>query len=275
MDRRTFIAALSVGSLAGRFPWHRRLTRVGLQLYSLRDDARKDLERTLVNIAAVGYQDVELLGSFDNFGMPVAQLRQILDRNGLRAPSTHVAGTIVDDLDRELDKALTLGLQYLIVASLPIQGKPTLDVYRHWADRMNEAGRRARERGVWIGFHNHAGDLAPIDGAVPYDLFLERTDASVVRHQLDMGNIAMGNRDPFDYLRRYGSRYFLFHIKNVPRYGSTNDAELAAGILEVQAFIAAIPDVDHKLLYVEQETYPSAPLDSVRRDFQYVSGLEF
>src|ERR1700750_1415397 len=100
MDRRTFIAAMGAGSLAARFTASRRLTRVGLQLYSLRDDARKDLERTLANIAASGFQDVELLGSFDNFGMPVAQLRQVLDRNGLRAPSTHVAGTIVDDLDR-------------------------------------------------------------------------------------------------------------------------------------------------------------------------------
>src|SRR5438552_2171427 len=127
MHRRTFIAALGIGSLAGRLTTARRLDRVGLQLYSLRDDARKDLERTLANIAAVGYRDVELLGSFDNFGMPVAQLRQILDRNGLRAPSTHVAGTIVDDLDRELDKALTLGLQYLVVGSLPFEGKPTLD----------------------------------------------------------------------------------------------------------------------------------------------------
>ncbi len=275
MDRRTFLAAMAAGSVAGRVGHGRRLNRIGLQLYSLRDDARKDLERVIVNIAAFGYRDVELLGSFDNFGMPPAQLRALLDRNGLRAPSTHVAGTIVDNLDRELDKALALGHQYLVVASLPIQGKPTLDAYRSWADHLNEAGRRARERGVWIGFHNHAGDLAPIDGVVPYDVFLERTDASVVRHQLDMGNMAMANRDPFEYLRRYPSRYFLFHIKNVPARGATRDAELAAGVLDIKAFVAAIPDIDNKLLFVEQETYPDSPFESVRRDYQYISGLEF
>ena len=75
----------------------RRLRRVGIELYTLRDDARRDLERTLVNIAQIGYKDVELLSSMNNFGMPPAQLRAVLDRNGLRAPSTHLSGESFDD----------------------------------------------------------------------------------------------------------------------------------------------------------------------------------
>src|SRR5687768_8232163 len=108
----------------------RRLQRVGIQLYSLRDDARRDLERTLADIAAIGYRDVEMLGSMDNFGMPPARIREVLDRNGLRAPSTHVGGNALDDMERQLEIAGTLGHRYLIVASLPIQGQRTLDDYR-------------------------------------------------------------------------------------------------------------------------------------------------
>jgi sugar phosphate isomerase/epimerase len=285
MHRRTFLATLGLAAAAGQLgcaatarPFssrRRRLRRVGVQLYSLRDDARRNLERTLVDIAAIGYRDVEMLGSFNNFGMPPARVREILDRNGLRAPSTHVGGNALDDLDRQLEDAQTLGHQYIIVASLPISGRPTLDDYRRWADRLNEAGQRTLRRGIRIGFHNHAGDLAPIDGAVPYDLLVERTDPSLVRLQLDTGNLAMAGRDPLEYIKRYGARYWLFHIKDVPKLGATTDTELGKGVIDFRRLLASIDDIDDKLLFVEQETYPGTPLESVRRDYAYISTLEF
>jgi sugar phosphate isomerase/epimerase len=254
----------------------RRLSRVGLQLYSLRDDAKVDLERTLANIAAAGYNDVEMLGSFNNFGMPLPRLRAVLDRNGLRAPSTHVGGQALDNLDQQLDEAQTLGHLYVIVASLPIRGKPTLDDYRRWSDRLNEAGTRARSRGVWIGFHNHANDFALVDGQVPYDLLAERTDPAVVRLQLDTGNLAEAGRDPLDYLKRFGPRYWSFHIKDVPRLGSPTDTDLGTGALDFRRILASIDDIDRKLVFVEQETYPTGtPLESVRRDHAYLSALTF
>lgn len=286
MNRRSFLASIPPGlALAGHLGCtsagrasiasERRLRRIGLQLYSLRADARQDLERTIADIAAIGYDDVELLGSFDNFGMSPARLREVLDRNGLRAPSTHVGGSALDDLDRQLDHAETLGHEYIIVASLPSSGERSLDDYRRWADRFNEAGQRARARGIWIGFHNHAGDHAPIDGVVPYDVFVERTEPSLVRHQLDTGNAAMANRDPFEYLRRYGSRYWSFHIKDVQQFGASSDTELGAGIIDFRRFIGEIENVDQKHLFVEQETYPGTPLDSVRRDYEWLAGLRY
>lgn len=283
MNRRAFLAhvgvamaATQVGCISGAGGGgRRRLRTVGVQLYSLRDDARLDLERTLADIAAIGYRDVELLGSLDNFGMPPARLRKVLDRNGLRAPSTHVGGNALEDLERQLEEALTLGHRYIVVASLPIQGPRTLDDYRRWADRLNDAGQRALSRGIHIAFHNHANDHTPIDDVVPYDLLVDRTDPSLVRLQLDTGNAAMAGRDPIEYLRRYGARYWLFHIKDVPRLGATSDTELGKGVIDFRHLLASIDAIDDKLLFVEQETYPGAPLDSVRRDYEYISALEF
>ncbi|MCY7379308.1 MAG: sugar phosphate isomerase/epimerase [Gemmatimonadaceae bacterium] len=285
MDRRHFLSTLGVAAAAqigcatvGQpgITRSRRLARVGLQLYSLRDDARRDLERTLADIAAAGYRDVELLGSFNNFGMAPVRVREILQRNGLRAPSTHVSGTALDDLERQLDDAQTLGHQHLIVASLPIKGTPTLDDYRRWADRLNDAGRRARTRDIWVGFHNHAGDFTLVDGMVPYDLLIERTDPSFVRMQLDTGNLAMAGRDPLDYIRRFGNRYWSFHIKDVPQLGATHDTDLGKGVLDFRRLLASIDNIDRKFLFVEQETYPTGtPLESVTRGYAYLSTLEF
>jgi len=253
----------------------RKLRRIGLQLYSLRDDAKRDLERTIADIASAGYHDVELLGSMNNFGMPPAKLRAILDRNSLRASSTHVGGNALDDLQHQFDDAQTLGHEYITVASLPIAKPGKLDDYRRWADRLNEAGRVARERRVWIAFHNHADDFVVIDGQVAYDVFVARTDPSVVRLQLDTGNLAMAGRDPMEYMKRLGDRYWLFHIKDVPRLRSEADTELGKGIIDFRALLRSIDHIDEKHLFVEQETYPGAPLDSIRQDFVYISRLQF
>jgi sugar phosphate isomerase/epimerase len=193
----------------------------------------------------------------------------------LRAPSTHVGGNALDDLQHQLDDAQILGHAYIVIASLPIAKPAKLDDYRRWADRMNEAGRKTRERGIWLGFHNHADDFVMIDGQIPYDVFADRTDPTVVRLQLDTGNLAMARREPMDYMKKYGDRYWLFHIKDVPRLGAEADTELGKGIIDFRTLLRSIKSIDDKLLFIEQETYPGTPLESVRRDFVYLSHLEF
>jgi len=294
MHRRSFLTSLGLAAAATRLggcvaaaagsagaastaTGGRRLKRVGIQLYTLRADAKNNLEATLADIAATGYKDVELLSSMRNFGMPPTQLRQLLDRLGLRAPSTHVGASAFDDLNAVFDEAGTLGHQYIVLASLPYgPGKATLDDYRRWADRLNEAGRQARARNLWIAFHDEAYDFSPlIEGQMPYDILADRTDPSLVRLQLDTGNAAMGGRDPLDLMRKYGSRYYLFHIKDAARLGATTDSELGKGMVDFRQLFSMIPDIDDKLLYVEQETYPGAPIDSVKRDYEYISSLRF
>ena len=283
MDRRTFVQTLGAlaaapGALAALGAPEKRVGRVGIQLYSLRDAAKVSLERTLESIAAVGYKDVELLGSMRNFDTPAPRVRQMLDRLGLRAPSTHVRTDAFDDLPRQLDEAKTLGHEYLIVAGLPAERAKTLADYRYWADRMNRAGEAARRAGVWIGFHNHGADFAVHDGRVAYDALVEGTDAALVRHQLDTGNAAMGGHDPLKYLERYRDRYWSFHVKDVPRIGggNTSDAELGTGVIDFRRLLARVPRLEEKHLFVEQETYPTNdPLASVRRDYGYITKLEF
>ena len=284
MHRRTFVRALAAAPIATtlgcavspiRPSGARRLQRVGIQLYTLRDDARRNLERTLADIATIGYDDVELLDSMNNFGASAASVRAMLDRVGLRAPSTHVAAAALDDLDRKLDAARTIGHEHLVVAGFPAERRRTLDDYRFWADRLNQAGAIARGRGVWIGFHNHADDFTRIEGAVPYDLLASRTDPSLVRLQLDTGNLAMAGHDPFEYMERFGNRYWSFHIKDVPSLGAKTDTELGRGFIDFRRLLARIDRIGEKHLFVEQENYPGTPLESARRDFAYLSTLEF
>ena len=278
MDRRTF--ARTLVSVAGAALTSRvtaansRLARIGLELYSVRNAMTRDPERTLAAVRAMGYVDVELLWSMDNFKRTPQQVRAALDREGLRAPSAHVSPAVIFvGWERSLDVARMLGHEYVIVPSFSADTSRSLDDWKEWADRFNTAGAVARRAGIWLAFHNEPDHVRPIDGQVPYDIFLERTDPDVVRHQLDVGNMVLGGGDPMRYLEKYRDRYWSFHLKDVVADRS-RDTELGKGQLDFPGLLAAIPDIDRKPCYVEQEEAADA-LASAQRNYGFLKTLEF
>jgi sugar phosphate isomerase/epimerase len=279
MKRRDFVqaitaAAVGVGAAPGNALAARRLDRIGLELYSIRRTMAADPDRTLAAVSAIGYTDVELLWSFRNFGRTVQQVRAALTREGLRAPSAHMSpDNIVIGWERRLNTAKLLGHEYLIVPSFDPSTVETLDDWREWADRFNQAGAVARRAGVWLAFHNEADHMKLIDGKVPYDVFVERTDPSVVRHQLDVGNMIMGGGDPMEYLARYRDRYYSFHLKDVVADRS-RDTELGKGTFDFKRFLAAVPDLSRKHCYVEDES-PSDEMAAARANYEYLRNLAF
>ena len=277
MLRSEFLQLLAAGLAAPRLS--RLLApegpplRIGLELYSVRQAMRADPEATLAAIGAMGYQEVELLWSFGNFGRTTAQVRASLASAGLRAPTAHISPSLLSaDWEASLATARVLGHEYLIVPSLPEESSKTLDGWREWADRFNRAGERARSAGVWLAFHNEPGHQRPIDGVIPYDLFLERTDPSLVRLQLDVGNMTMGGSDPLAYLTRHKERYWGFHLKDVVADGS-HDTELGQGTVKLGELVAAITDRAEKPCFVEQEG-SADPMASAQRNFTYLKALK-
>jgi sugar phosphate isomerase/epimerase len=281
MKRRSFVQAMGA-AMAGGFvaPFRvggsaaAKLDRIGLELYAVRRAMRADPERTLAAVRAMGYDDVELLWSFDNFGRTPQQVRATLDHEGLKAPSAHMAPEVIlRAWDKSLETAHLLGHQYLIVPSLPDETQHSLDAWRQWADRFNSAGAAARRAGVWLAFHNEPDHMKPIDGQVPYDVFVARLDPAAVRLQLDVGNMLMGHGDPMRYLLEHRDRYWSFHLKDVVTGGS-RDTELGTGTFDFARFLAAIPDLARKPCYVEQES-PSDELASAQTNCTYLRGLTF
>ncbi|HMA20238.1 MAG TPA: sugar phosphate isomerase/epimerase, partial [Gemmatimonadaceae bacterium] len=165
------------------------------------------------------------------------------------------------------------GHEYLIVPSFTASTDKSLDDWREWADHFNRAGAQARRAGIWLAFHNEPDHMKPIDGKVPYDVFVARTDPSVVRLQLDVGNMLMGGGDPMQYLARYRDRYHSFHLKDIVA-NRTSDTELGKGTFDFKKFLAAVPDLAHKPCYVEQEG-ASDEMASAREDYEYLRNLVF
>ena len=278
MQRREFMQALSAATAGADLvrPDLRasgRLQRIGLELYTVRKEMQADPERTLAAVAAMGYTDVELLWSFDNFGRTPEQVAATLKKEGLRAPSAHVDPALLQgDLTPSLEKAKLLGQQYIIVPSLP-DTVHTVDDWLAWADRFNQAGAKAREAGIWVAFHNEPDHMKPIGGVVPYDAFVKRLDPKAVRLQLDVGNMMLGGADQVKYLATYRDFYWSFHLKDV-KTDHSGDTELGRGVVDFKKILAAVPELDRKPCYVEQEG-PADALAAARTDFEYLKKLEF
>jgi sugar phosphate isomerase/epimerase len=284
MKRRAFVGTLGAAAAGGllapaRRAWGGgesagRLERIGLELYAVRKAMARDPERTLAAVRAIGYTDVELLWSFENFGRTPAQVAATLKNEGLRAPSAHVSPLILFvGWERSLETAKQLGHEYLIVPDFGSGTTHTLDDWREWADRFNAAGAVARRAGIWLAFHNEADHMKPINGAVPYDVFIERLDPSVTRLQLDTGNMLMGGGDPMQYLQKHGDRYWSFHLKDVLPDRSS-DTRLGNGTFDFKRFLAAVPALDRKPCYVEDES-PADEVGAARSNFEFLRQLSF
>ena len=277
MKRREFVGAVGAAMAAspvGRLKDAARLDRIGLDLYSVRDAMKADHDGTLAAVRDMGYADVELLWSFNNFGRTPQQVRDVLRRLGLRAPSAHIAPELLlKDWQQSLDTARFLGHEYLIVPSLPADTGKSLDRWRVWADHFNRAGELARKSGVWLAFHNEPDQQHPIDGQVPYDTFVAQTDPRYVRLQLDVGNMMVGGGNPMEYLAAHPERYWSFHVKDVSA-DRKHDTELGTGVFDFKKFLSAISDLGRKPCYVEQESSPD-PIASARRNAAFLRDLRF
>src|SRR4029078_5920265 len=163
IDRRTFVKVLGAGTAGVRLGWSpktvsgaggsRKLDRIGIQLYTVRNDMEKDFEGTLSKIAGIGYKEGEVAGYL---GHSPADVRAILNRLNITAPSPHGPLTMLtDNWQKTIDDAKVMGHEYLIVAYLNDDQRKSLDDYRRHADLFNSAGEIARKYGVEVCSPKH------------------------------------------------------------------------------------------------------------------------
>lgn len=273
LPTRPLAAAPGTGTLASAPPPD-RLTRVGLELYAVRNAMKANPERTLAAIRKIGYTDVELLWTFNNFGQTTKELRDTLKREGLKAPCAHIAPeALLTEWERSLATAKALDHKYLIVPSLPPETNRSIDAWKLWANRFNVAGEVARRSGIWLALHNEPSHQKKLQGEVPIEAFANAIDPKAVRLQLDCGNMLMGGGDPMDFLSRHRAKCWSFHLKNVVADRSA-DTELGQGTFDLRAFLSAIPEIDKKPCFVEQEG-AADELAAAARNFQFVSALRW
>ena len=249
-----------------------RLGAIGIQLWSVRHELQRDLSGTLAKLAAIGYRNVELVSWFGHFGRSAGDLDKALRNAGLRATSTHVSSAaILLGWRRHLEDAHALGLEYVVCNSFSADEVSSLDDWRERADRFNDAGDIARQAGIWLAFHTEPEAFAPLDGQIPYDVFVERTDPSKVRMQLDTGNVMTAGHDPIEYFRKYPDRYWSFHLKDHTRPPSA-DVAVGDGVGKFDALLSSIREPEQKQFFVEFEVEKNE-LSLALKSYRYLRQL--
>ena len=240
----------------------RRRAPIGLQLYSVREDCKRDLPGTIAAVAKMGYKGVEFAGYYDR---TAGQLRKMLDDNGLVCCGTHTGldTLLKDNLARTIEFNRTLGNKYLIVPGLPEKYRSSHQAWLDTAKLFNELAEKVKPHEMLVGYHNHSIEFTAMDGELPWDTFYGNTRKDVIM-QIDVGNAIHGGADPLPYLYKYPGRAFTMHVKE---FSKTNKKALVGeGDVNWKAFFALCKAVGQTEWYiVEQESYAYPPLECVQR----------
>jgi sugar phosphate isomerase/epimerase len=248
------------------------IRRIGLQLYTVRSLMTKDMPGTMAAVAAAGYREVEFAGYF---GRTPAEVRQLLDANGLTAPSTHLElADVVERFEATATSAKAIGIRYLTVASLDMRTIKTADDWKRMADVFNDVGRRAKAAGLRFAYHNHSVEFRPVDGAVPLDLLISGTDASLVTFELDLFWAMKAGQDPRAYFARHPGRFALVHVKDATPAPASDMTDVGSGVMDWKRIFAAHRKAGIRHYFVEHDN-PADPMQSIRRSAEYLKTLRF
>jgi sugar phosphate isomerase/epimerase len=289
MDRRAFLGTMTAASLLGsRLSWaaaEHRIEKVGLQLYTVRTEMPKDFEGTIAKVAEIGYKEVEFAGYFNHSPQDV---RAILDRHGLTAPSVHIGyNSLGDKLPEAIEAAKIIGHEYIVNPAIEDSMRKSTDGWKRAAETFNRAGETTKKAGIQFAYHNHWWEFQPIDGKLPYDIVLENADPNLVKMEMDLGWISVGGQDPLKYFALYPGRFPLVHVKDwtkippIPAPGSSFNmdqspemTDVGSGSVNWKRIFAQSDKAGIKHYFVERDMAPK-PFENIRISYTYLAQLRF
>jgi sugar phosphate isomerase/epimerase len=231
---------------------------VGVQLYSVRELAAKDLPAVLEAIGKMGYKSVEFAGYYGWESKP-KELRKLLDANGLKCCGTHTGLETVsgDALKATAELHHILGNSFLIVPSVDAEGA---EGWLEMAKRFNDIAARAKGYGCRVGYHAHQGDFKKLGDKTSWEIFFDNTGRDVIM-QLDIGNCLEGGGDPYAILKKYPGRSASVHLKE---FGGPENAVIGQGVVRWPEVFETCETTGGTVWYVvEHETGPD-PMGNIR-----------
>jgi sugar phosphate isomerase/epimerase len=296
----------SPAAAAQRKGFFERIGRpIGLQLYTLGEEAGRDLDTTFAQVAAIGYRDIELPNLY---GRTPRDIRAAADRSGLSISSLHLpgmsrgqpAGLSLVSAPAEIADALgALGAKRTVmpIALFPENFRPQAgenmqtiiarafatagaDVWKRTAALLNERATALKPLGVSVGYHNHNLEFAPIGKTNGWQILVKETDPALVTFETDIGWVAAAGVEPMRFLEQHRGRIEQLHVKDIARNNTPNfaltmqPAEIGYGALDWARILPAAFKAGVQHFYVEQEPPFTIPrIEAARKSYAYLSQL--
>ncbi len=279
---------------------------IGLQLYTLGEDAGRDLDATFATVAQIGYRDIELPNLYRRTPQEV---RAAADRAGVSISSLHLsvspgaasssALTLMSPPAQIAESLGVLGAKrgVLPLAPFPEGFRPqpgeTMkaaiaralsgggeSLWKRTAALLNERGSALKSSGIRVGYHNHNVEFAPIGQTTGWDILVKETDPSLVDFEVDIGWVAAAGLDPVAFLARHKGRVTQLHVKDVATIDKPdfalmmNPAQVGSGKLDWARILPAAQAAGARHFYLEQEPpFPGPRIDAVRGGYAFLSQL--
>ena len=253
---------------------------VGLQLYSLRDQFKKDVAGALDQVRAFGVTHVELAGTYD---VAPEKFKAQLDARRLKAVSGHFSyeqlRDHVEDVARE---AKLLGLEYAGCAWIPHNGPFNEKTSREAADVFNRAGEALAKHGIKFFYHTHGYEFLPYRDGTLFDFLMAETKPEYVRIEMDVYWIVHPGQDPVRFLEKYGKRVELMHVKDMRRGTPsgfsgqsevTNIVLVGEGVIDWPSVFRAAKKAGVKWYFIEDES--PASVVQIPQSLRYLEKLKF
>lgn len=316
MNRRQFIAssALTTGALlVGHegFSATAILKNVGIGLFSLPKLLEQDFGKGIHLLAEMGYREAELYGPYPFsaqaakdrwatitpqlgfsgsgfFGKSMKKVQAIFKENKIKVPSIHTdLETLRHNMGQLGEAAQTIGFRYVVLPAIPPENRKTLDDYKKISEEFNQIGEQAKKSGLRFAYHNHGYGLQEMNGVMPLQLILEKTDPDLVFLEMDLYWTVAGGADPIEYLKKYPNRYVMMHVKNMKKKvrfsGDGSDpaqwielfpymATADDGVLDLKSILTAAQKSGVKHFFVEQDMVKD-PEIALKKSIDYLKSL--
>ncbi|WP_339324216.1 sugar phosphate isomerase/epimerase family protein [Paenibacillus sp. FSL W8-0194] len=243
------------------------MLKLGLQLYTVREQMEQDFEGTLKKVAELGYQGVEF---HTFFGRPASEVKALLDQYGLVALGTHTGyDRMLNALDEEIAYNKEVGNTRLIVPYLGAEDRRWDEVFAN----LERIGQRCAEQQVTLLYHNHDFEFTEkIGDQTVFDAMYENVPESLLQIELDSCWVHFAGYDPVRYIESYAGRLPVVHWKDVRRQedGSPLTVELGEGEVDLKAVAEAADKAGAEWIVVEQDFCQNPPLEAIAKSMEWI-----
>ena len=255
-------------------------TRIGVQLYSFRNEFKTDVPGTLEKISKMGITEVEGGGTY---GMSFPDFKALLDKNNLSVTSV---GADYKELETNpqavVDNAKKFGAKYAMCAWVPHNGDDfTIDDAKKAVDVFNRAGKLLKENGITLCYHAHGYEFRPYNNETLFDYMAKNMDPKYANFEMDVFWIKHPGQDPVALLKKYPGRFKMMHLKD--RKPGTEGNQLGHADVETNVVlgsgdvgIADIMKIARKQgvekFYIEDES--SRSMEQVPQSLAFLKGLK-
>jgi len=283
--RRDFLrqsSVLTAGFLMNKDEWFKGQTKIGLQLYTLRNEMAKDPKDTLAKVASQGYKTVETFGYNDHkwFGLTAAELLATLKAHGLTTPSGHTYPASIflqsgweEKWKPAVEDAKAVGQEYIVIPWLEEQYRKSADNFKKIAASLNKAGEICKKLGMKLAYHNHDFEFAPVEGQTGFEIYLKETDPKLVSFELDIYWATKAGKDPIALFQKYPGRFAMWHVKDMDNTPKKFFTEVGNGIIDYKKIFTYAKQSGMKYFFVEQDVCPGPPLESTAKSAAYLQKI--